>query len=66
MKSIKQKCRHFKSDFLQKYDNFDKAAKRGTRLSDVRSLFKIYIEIRNENAYRKPVYIVKKNDKKSR
>ena len=65
MKSIKQKCRHFKSDFLQKYDNFDKAAKRGTGLSNVRLLFKIYIEIRKEHAYRKSVYR-QKNDKKSR
>ena len=44
MKSIKQKYRHFKSDFLQKYDNFDKAAKRGTGLSNVRLLFKIYMK----------------------
>ena len=43
MKSIKQKCRHFKSDFLQKYDNFDKAAKRGTGLSDVCACFSKYI-----------------------
>ena len=43
MKSIKQKCLHFKSDFLQKYDNFDKTAKRGTGLSDVRARFSKYI-----------------------
>lgn len=43
MKSIKQKCRLFKSDFLQKYDNFDRTAKCGTGLSDVCARFSKYI-----------------------
>ncbi len=46
MKSIKQKCRHFKSDFLQKYDKFWPHGKtRNKAKRRFRSIFKPHTQM---------------------